>query len=274
MITSKNKINNNSPIAFFDSGVGGLTVLNKVKKILPNENYVYYGDTLHMPYGEKTKEQLLEYSDNIFKLFEDMNCKAVVMACNTTSSVIYEEVKNRYNFKLFPIVQSVSEILSQLPINRLGIFATRATIDSNAYQREIAKYNKNMQVFGQHCPDWVHIVEENALSEQKNIEIVHKDLEKMLLNNPEKIVLGCTHYPFLLEILSQFAPKEMFIDPAESFAKKIKNELESSGLLNTETKNPTERFFVSSNPQLFRQSAKMFYDVKETPELLTFLNAV
>ncbi len=273
MITSKNNINSNSPIAFFDSGVGGLTVLNKVKKILPNENYVYYGDTLHMPYGEKTKEQLIEYSDNIFKLFEDMNCKAVVMACNTTSSVIYEDVKNRYSFKLFPIVQSVSEILSKLPINRLGIFATRATIESNAYQREIAKYNKNKQVFGQHCPNWVHIVEENALKEPKNIEIVRNDLEKMLLNNPEKIVLGCTHYPFLLEILSQFAPKDMFIDPAESFAQKIKDDLEKDGLLNCE-KEHYERFFVSSNPQLFQQSAKMFYDVKETPELLTFLNAV
>ena len=269
MITSKN----NSPIAFFDSGVGGLTVLNKVKKILPNENFVYYGDTLHMPYGEKTKEQLLEYSDNIFKLFEEMNCKAIVMACNTTSSVIYEEVKDKYSFKLFPIVQSVSEILSQLPINRLGIFATRATIESGAYQREIAKYNKNMQVFGQHCPDWVHIVEKNSLSDPQSIKTVREDLEKMMLNNPEKIVLGCTHYPFLLDILTQFAPREMIIDPAESFAQKIKSDLDKDGLLKTEVER-YERFFVSSNPQMFQQSAEMFYEVKETPELLTFLNAV
>ena len=133
-----NKFNNNSPIAFFDSGVGGLTVLNKVKAILPNESCVYYGDTLHMPYGEKTKEQLLDYSDKIFRFFESIGCKAVVMACNTTSSVIYNDVKDKYNFKLFPIVQSVSEMLAELPISRLGIFATRATIISEAYQNEIS----------------------------------------------------------------------------------------------------------------------------------------
>ena len=122
-MTTSNKLNSDSPIAFFDSGIGGLTVLNKVKKVLPNESFIYYGDTVHMPYGEKTKEQLLEYSDNIFRFFEEKGCKAVVMACNTTSSVIYNDVKGKYNFKLYPIVQSVAEILSKLNISRLGVFA-------------------------------------------------------------------------------------------------------------------------------------------------------
>lgn len=274
MIISKNNINNNSPIAFFDSGVGGLTVLNKVKKILPDENYVYYGDTLHMPYGEKTKEQLLEYSDNIFKLFQDLGCKAVVMACNTTSSVIYEEVKNKYDFKIFPIVQSVSEILSQLPVNRLGIFATRATIESKAYQKEIFKHNPNIEVFGQHCPDWVHIVESNAANLPENIEIIRNDFNKMIKNNPEKIVLGCTHYPFLLNVLTKFAPVELFIDPAEFFAQKIKDELKKDNLLREENTPAFEKFYVSSNPESFKISAKMFYEINETPELLTFLNVV
>ena len=115
---TKSNFDSDAPIAFFDSGVGGLTVLNKVKKILPNENYIYYGDTLHVPYGEKTKEQLLESSDKILKFFEQKGCKAVVMACNTTSSVIYDDIKNKYNLKLYPIVQSVAEILAKEPIER------------------------------------------------------------------------------------------------------------------------------------------------------------
>ena len=102
-MTTSNNADKYSPIAFFDSGVGGLTVLNKVKLLLPNENFIYYGDTLHVPYGEKTKEQLLEYSLKILDFFESKNCKAVVMACNTTSSVIYEDIKDKYNFKLYPI---------------------------------------------------------------------------------------------------------------------------------------------------------------------------
>ena len=268
MTTLKN-IDNNAPIAFFDSGIGGLTVLNKVKAILPDEKFLYYGDTLHMPYGEKTKEQLLEYSDNIFKFFETKGAKAVVMACNTTSSVIYEDVKDKYNFKLYPIVQSVSKILADLDVRTLGIFATRATIESNAYQNEIAKYNKNMKVVGQYCPNWVHIVEENSMGFAENQQIIREDLEKMLKNHPDKIVLGCTHYPFLTEVLSQFVSKDIFIDPAVDFANFIKSDLAANNLLSTDD-SPAEEFYVSSNPELFKSSAKMFYEVKELPQLLTF----
>lgn len=269
MLISKNNNDKNSPIALFDSGVGGLTVLNKLKKILPNENYIYYGDTAHMPYGEKTKEQLLEYSDNIFRFFEKRGCKAVVMACNTTSSVIYEEVKDKYNFRLFSIVHSVAKILSSLDIERLGIFATRATISSGAYQKKITDYNPMIKVYGQHCPQWVHIVEENTADQPENIKIIHSDLMKMLQNNPQKIVLGCTHYPFLSNVLSQIAPEDLFIDPAIDFADYIKNELFAENMLsNSDTS--AEEFFVSSNPESFKVSAKMFYEIKENPQLLTF----
>ena len=273
MIISKN-LNKNSPIAFFDSGVGGLTVLNKVKAILPNENFVYYGDTLHMPYGEKTKEELLEFSSKIFEFFESLECKAVVMACNTTSSVIYNEVADKYGFKLYPIVQSVSSILSNLPVNKLGIFATRATIESKAYEREISKYNSDIQVFGKYCPHWVHIVEENSATTEESISIIKADLDSMLECSPDKIVLGCTHYPFLLDVLSSFASKELFIDPAIAFAQYIKTDLTLSGLLNDSDDVKTERFYVSSNPEQFKASAKMFYELNSLPELLTFCDKV
>lgn len=268
-MTILNDFDRNSPIAFFDSGVGGLTVLNKVKTLLPNESYVYFGDTLHVPYGEKSKEQLLEYSDNIIKFFEKKHCKAVIMACNTTSSVIYDSIKDKYKIKLYPIIQSVAEILANLPIERLGVFATKATINSNVYPREIGKYNKNMKVFGQHCTDWVHIVENNSCSSIKSVEIVKSDLEKMLQNNPQKIVLGCTHYPFLLDTLKKFAPADLFIDPAIYFAEFIKNDLRKNSLLSLNNKG-TEEFYVSSEPEKFQTSAKLFYDLPNKPELVTF----
>lgn len=257
------------PIAFFDSGIGGLTVLNKVKKILPGESYIYYGDTLHMPYGEKSKEQLLDYSNYIFDFFVNKGCKAVVMACNTTSSVIYDDVSDKYNFRLFPIVQSVAKILAQLDAERLGIFATRATIESGVYGREISKYNSKIKVFGQYCPQWVHIVEEHSMNSKENIEVIKKDLDKMLANNPDKIVLGCTHYPFLLDILAQFAPRDMFIDPAIAFADFIKSELAKDNLLN-DSDNTFEEFYVSSDPEQFKISSKMFCELKDNPKLLTF----
>ncbi len=268
-MTTSNNADKYSPIAFFDSGVGGLTVLNKVRLLLPNENFIYYGDTLHVPYGEKTKEQLLEYSLKILDFFESKNCKAVVMACNTTSSVIYEDIKDKYNFKLYPIVQSVTKILSKMPITRLGVFATSATVSSNVYQNEIAKYNPNIKVYAQHCPGWVKIVENNLLNDKDSISIIKNDLEKMLVNNPEKIVLGCTHYPFLLKILSQYASESLFIDPAIYFAEFIKNDLKNSDLLN-HAKSAAEEFYVSSNPLNFQTAAKLFYNIKNEPRLLTF----
>lgn len=264
-----NILKSDAPIGFFDSGVGGLTVLNKVKKIMPNESFIFYGDTLHVPYGDKTKEQLLEYSKNILKFFEQKGCKAVVMACNTTSSVIYDDIKDDYDFKLYPVVQSVGKILSQLPIERLGVFATKATIDSGAYEKEVNKYNKGIKVFGQFCPNWVNIVENDLTKDLASIAVIKKDLDKMLTNKPEKIVLGCTHYPYLINILSIFAPKDMFIDPAVPFAQYIKDDLTQNNLINNSSGH-FEEFYVSSAPEKFKQAAKMFYNLKQNPKLLTF----
>lgn len=259
----------NSPIGFFDSGVGGLTVLEKVKRILPDESFIFFGDTLHVPYGEKTKDQLLNYSKNILEFFEQKHCKAVVMACNTTSSLIYDDLKDKYNFKLYPVVQSVAKILSELPLKRLGIFATKATINSGAYQKEISKYNKEMVVFGQYCPQWVYIVENNLTDDEKSIAVVKSDLEKMLQNNVEKIVLGCTHYPFLLDILSKFSDRKMYIDPAIYLADFIKKDLEFNNLV-SDSKLRFEQYYVSAEPAAFKNAAKMLYEIKSEPIKLTF----
>lgn len=255
------------PIAFFDSGVGGLTVFEKLKRILPYENYLYFGDTKNMPYGEKSEEQLIEFADKIFRFFEQKGVKAVVMACNTTSAVTYERLKDNYNFKIYPIIQSVTGILAQLPIERLGIFATPATIKSGVYSREIHKHTPQMQVVGMDCPEWVKIVEGKKENMRESVEIIQKDLTRMLVNKPEKIVLGCTHYPFLLPVLTKFAPEEFFIDPAIYFAEFIRKDLDANDLLSNST-NGKEKFFVSSSPENFRQAGRMFYPINGDVELV------
>lgn len=261
--------NKNAPIAFFDSGLGGLTVLEKLRKILPNEHFIYFGDTKNVPYGNKSKEELLNFSQNILKFFEEKNCKAVVMACNTTSSTIYEDIKNNYKFKIYPIVQSVAKILSQYDIERLGVFATKATVNSKVYETEISKYNKNIKVYSQYCPQWVSIVENNELDSEKSIDIIKKDLDNMMENNPQKIVLGCTHYPFLLGILSKFQDKNMFIDPAIPFANYIKEDLTKNDLLSNATE-ACEEFYVSSKPKQFFVGAKSIYELSQEPKLVEF----
>lgn len=257
----------NKSIAFFDSGVGGLTVFEKVKKILPNENYMYFGDLKNVPYGEKGKEELIKIADNIFKFFEKKDVKAVVMACNTTSANTYEELKNNYMFKIYPIIQSCANIIAKLPVNKIGVFATDATIKSGAYGKELKKYNPNLEVFEMSCSPWVRIVEEKTQNETKSIEKVKFYINEMLKNNPEKIILGCTHYPYLLDILEKFAPRELYIDPAEYFAEFIKSDLELNNLLNKSTEG-SEKFFVSVNPEKFKEASSIFYSIKELPELV------
>lgn len=257
----------NRPIAFFDSGVGGLTVFAKVKKLLPNENYLYFGDTKNMPYGEKSENQLIEFADRIFKFFEKQNAKAVVMACNTTSAITYEKLKDNYNFKIYPIIQTVCSTLAGLDgVKSLGVIATPATINSHAYSKGIAKYNKDMKVYELAAPNWVRIVEEHRIHQPQSIEQIKEILEVMKENNPDKIVLACTHYPYLLDVLKKFLPEDKYIDPAIFFAQSIKNDLEKNNLLG---KEPTyERFYVSSDPENFKIASELFYKLDTLPELV------
>lgn len=257
----------NRPIAFFDSGVGGLTVFAKVKKLLPNENYLYFGDTKNMPYGEKSEKQLIEFADRIFKFFEKQNAKAVVMACNTTSAITYEKLKDNYNFKIYPIIQTVCSTLASLDgVKSLGVIATPATINSHAYSKGIAKYNKDMKVYELAAPNWVRIVEEHRIHQPQSIEQIKEILEVMKENNPDRIVLACTHYPYLLDVLKKFLPEDKYIDPAIFFAQSIKNDLEKNNLLG---KEPTyERFYVSSDPENFKIASELFYKLDILPELV------
>lgn len=218
-----------------------------------------------MPYGEKTKEQLIEFSYQIFKFFENKGVKAVVMACNTTSATTYDTLKDKFNFKIYPIIQSVTTILSELPIKKLGILATHATINSHAYKNGINKLNSNIEVIEQACPEWVKIVENRQEDLPESKKEIKQDLENILKYNPDKIVLGCTHYPYLLDNLKEYAPESMFINPAASFAKYIKTDLENNGLIATNGSGK-EEYYVSGSPKNFEKAASIFYELKTSPK--------
>lgn len=265
MSTSTTK---NNPIGFFDSGVGGLTVYSKFREKLPNENCLYYGDTANLPYGNKSKEELISYARKIMNFFQTKNVKAVVIACNTSSSAAYETIKNEYGFKIYPIIQCCAKIIGEMPIKRLGIFATEATIKSGVYESEIKKYNSQIEIFSQSCPNWVNIVETKGQGDSQNIKHIYEDLSGMLVHNPEKIILGCTHYPFLKGVLSLFSPHYMFIDPADFFVNYIAEDLQNTGLLNDTKTGGYEKMYVSANPEQFKIAAEMFYKVQELPELV------
>jgi len=220
-----------------------------------------------MPYGEKTKEQLIEYSNNAFKFFEKKRVKAVIMACNTTSATVYEELKDKYNFKLYPLIQSVSKIFANMPVKKLGVFATPATINTHAYSKWINSYNPSVEIIEIACPQWVKIVENNEVNTEFALNSVKSKMDEMLKYNPDKIILGCTHYPYLTEQLSKFAPKEIFINPAKAYAEYIKTDLNSLNMINTSNLKGTDKFYVSAAPENFVTAGKRFYNVNKAIEV-------
>lgn len=262
---------NNKKIGFFDSGVGGLTVFKVLKGLLPNEDYIYFGDLKNFPYGEKSYNDLLKFTTGVFNFFQEKDVKAVVMACNTTSATVYDELKSKYKFKIYPIIQSCASVIAQSPAKKIGLLATEATIKSGAYPKELKKYNPNLQIFETSCPPWVGIVEENRQKEAKSVAIVESYLGEILKNNPDKIILGCTHYPYLLDVLSKFVSRERFIDPAQYFAQYIKNDLAKNAMLNEKTTEGSEEFYVSANPENFKKAGSIFYPIKENPHLISNL---
>lgn len=257
----------NSPIGFFDSGVGGLSVYSRFKKLLPNENTLYFGDLAHLPYGNKSKEELISYAREILKFFKSKNVKAVVIACNTSSAQAYETVKDEFDFKIYPIIQSCAKVIAGFDAKRIGVFATVATVKSGVYSKELKKYNSNIQVKEIACPNWVDIVESGKYKDNSAIDDIKAHLDEMSEFEPEKIILGCTHYPYLLPILSKLKPNVDFIDPAEIFVNYIKSDLNE--LLNNTAQTGSEEIFVSANPKSFVEHAKIFYNVAQLPTVIS-----
>lgn len=258
---------NNNPIGIFDSGVGGLTVFSKLIKKVPDENYIYFGDTKNLPYGSKSQNELITIAKDIFDFFKSRKVKAVVMACNTTSALTYEELKNNYDFTIYPIIQIAAKCIAELDANKIGILSTEATAKSHAYSKEIQKHNKNIQVFEKACPGWVQIVENKTQNDPESIELVKTFYEDLYAHQTEKIILGCTHYPYLKDILKTFNNEEMFIDPSNYFVDYICNDLAEKSLL-AEKQLFEPEFIVSAEAEKFKKSAELFYKIEKTPQTI------
>lgn len=252
------EMQNNRPIGVFDSGLGGLSVLGELKKILPHEDFIYFGDTANVPYGEKTPEQLVGFSKNILDYFASREVKMVLMACNTSSAVTLGVVKDDYDFDVLGLIEPVSKHLAQLDVSKIGVIATSATIRSNAYAETILKYS-DKEVFQIACPGLVELVEEGRINTAEARDLVAKYIEPLLEQNVDKIVLGCTHYPFLGKIIEDLAQKkDVLVNPAEFLAQKAHGILAEKNLLSPQ-KNGSVEFFASKNPKQFEEVGKNLY---------------
>lgn len=254
-------------IGVLDSGVGGLSVLSELVKEIPSADYTFFGDTKNVPYGTKTPEEIFKLTKDILNFFYSKDIKNVVFACNTTSAVAYDKLSVEFDgkIKIFPLIQPCAKfaIEGMKDDETIAILATSATIKSKKYNEEIAKINPNINVLGIECSGFVEIVENRLYEDEKSIKLIESKFEEIKKNNIKKVVLGCTHYPYLEAIFKKIVPECEFFNPAKCIAKIVKNEL----CLNSD-KIGNINYCVSKSASEFLLSGKKFFDIKENVELV------
>ena len=214
----------NRPIGMFDSGVGGLTVYKEIKKVMPNEKIIYLGDTKNFPYGSKSKQSIIELSKKNIDFLLEQNVKTIVIACGTATSQAIQEVQSIYKVPIIGIIgPTVEYIKSKESIKNVGVIATRGTIRSNAWEINLKKQIKNLNVYNKECPLLAPMAEEgwtqNEIAKLTIKEYV-KDFPKL-----DALILGCTHYPLFKEIIEKQMPNTEIINTGEKLANYMKNKI-------------------------------------------------
>lgn len=241
-------------IGVYDSGLGGLSVWREVKKCI-NRPLVYFGDTAHVPYGEKTPDQLMEYFQASLAFFQSKGCQGVVVACNTTSAVVLPRVASSLRLPVWGMIESAVEAVAQVTQGRIGVLATQATADSGVYQEVLSKGISSAQVIVRSAPKLVPLIEQGIIRGNKAKQAVVEYLAPLMSEKIDTLLLGCTHYSFLAEQIREVAGNEIrIVDPAPTVAKKVRGALETTTPSN---QTATTEFWVSAQPEKFQDVAEL-----------------
>ncbi|MDR2940176.1 MAG: glutamate racemase [Clostridiales bacterium] len=254
----------NRPIGFFDSGVGGVTVVKETIRIMDKENIVYFGDTKRVPYGEKTPAQLLEFSKQAIGFLLNKNCKLIVIACNTVSANCLPRLKSIYNnIDIVDVISPVVEEAASTAKHNIGVLATRATVKSRAHEQLIKKARPDLNIFGIACPILVHAVEEGFYDSLIPEIALQKYCEGYWDKNIDTYILGCTHYPVALNAIRNVVGQDKnIIDPAKSTALQIQKLLEMKNIL-AGNATPGYHFYYSGGSENFTNITKTLLGLKE-----------
>ncbi len=248
----------NRPIGVFDSGIGGLSVLKQFIRFLPYEKYIYLGDTARVPYGNKSEETVKRYALESTNFMLEHNVKMIVVACNTVSSVALDTVREQSDVPVIGMILPAAAAAVRATINgRIGVIGTRATINSNAYSEAIYQISnsESINIISQACPLFVPIVEEGWLRHAATRIVAEEYLAPLLQDEVDTLVLGCTHYPLLSQLLTELMPGVSQIDSGEHAAVTAIRVLGEQGALRDERKEyiikPEVEFFVTDVPSTF-----------------------
>lgn len=251
----------NAPIGVFDSGVGGLSVLKRLKDVLPHENFIYVGDTARAPYGVRPEAEIREFVEEILDYFEKKQVKLVVIACNTITMLGIDTLKKNHPFDLIGMEKDARFLVKNSKTKKVGVLATAFTVKSGFHKKAVLALDPEFEVFYQACNDFVPIVENGCFNSLKKDLAVKKYTKKMLENGVDTVLLACTHYPFLQkDIEIELGEAIKVIDPAEATANVAKNYLEAHCLAKR-SGSRTMLVNMTSNPELAEKVAAHIFDV-------------
>lgn len=257
------------PIGVFDSGYGGLTILNKIREVLPEYDYIYLGDNARAPYGTRSFEVVYEFTRQAVNKLFDMGCHLVILACNTASAKALRSIQmndlpgidpaRRVLGVIRPTVECVGEISKN---QHIGVLATAGTIKSESYPLEIHKLFPEIQVSGTACPMWVSLVENNESQDKGADYFIRKYIDQLLSKDPQidTVILGCTHFPILLPKIRQYIPEHIsVIAQGEYVAESLKDYLKRHPEMDAKcTKNGNCQFYTTEAEEKFSESASTF----------------
>lgn len=250
------------PIGIFDSGIGGLTVAHAIRKLLPRESMIYFGDTAHLPYGDKSEAAIQAYSIKIADVLMKKGCKVIVIACNSASSAAYELLKEyvRKDTHIINVIDPmVAYVLDHFRGKRIGLIGTKRTVQSGVYARKIAEEGHDITLHSLPTPLLAPMIEEGFFNNQISHEIIAQYLSDPALAGIEALILACTHYPLIRKEIDRFYNGNMTIlDSSEIIAAALKDYLVKEELLNSSSSSD-QHFLVSDYTESFEASARMFF---------------
>ncbi len=246
------------PIGVFDSGLGGISVWKEVVKLLPNESFIYFADSGHCPYGEKSHEEIYQMSRYITQFLIEKGCKAIVIACNTATAAAIKRLREEFDLPFIGIEPAVKPAAQATQTGVIGILATKGTLEGTLFKTTKKKYANDIEVIMQIGTGLVKIVEQNKINSPNSLVLVQQYIEPMVKKGVDQIVLGCTHYPFLIELFNQASKgKAVTINPAPAVARQLKRVLKKENLLEPLIQIPNYQFFTSGDKRILADFLKI-----------------
>jgi len=240
-----------SPIGVFDSGIGGLSVVFEMNKLLPNENIEYLADHARQPYGPREKKEIISFVIEIVNYLMSKKIKACIIGCNTATAAGLESAQKYFKIPIIGVIEpGVKAAVESTKSGRIGLIATEFTVKSQEHMERIKKADPDLQVFANPCPEFFRLVETGQFEGEETYQIATEYLEPLKMKAIDTLILGCTHYPFLSKVIQEImGPKVTLINPAYNTVLEMKNILEKNHLINDSTVQKSEHYYTTGNPE-------------------------